>query len=225
MEKGVGRCYLCSSQRELEESHIWPRFAYKEYVASQETGGRFTDLQSLSRHNRQLKKSWMCRSCEQLLNKFETPTAAFLRRINPNSDGPFAYGRYLLPFSVSLSWRVANYYVPQATKGPDTVRGPDVTFISYSKLPREADLDDYVETPPDAVFEVQSASDRWSEVLRKVAEYLKFGVSAVYVFDSEAVRIHCYFPDAPEQILTTADDFVGVGLLSGFRVPVAKFFE
>jgi hypothetical protein len=116
MEKGVGRCYLCSSQRELEESHIWPRFAYKEYVASQETGGRFTDLQSLSRHNRQLKKSWMCRSCEQLLNKFETPTAAFLRRINPNSDGPFAYGRYLLPFSVSLSWRVANYYVPQATK-------------------------------------------------------------------------------------------------------------
>jgi Uma2 family endonuclease len=110
-------------------------------------------------------------------------------------------------------------------QGPDTMRGPDVTFISYSKLPREADLDDYVETPPDAVFEVQSASDRWSEVLRKVAEYLKFGVSAVYVFDSEAVRIHCYFPDAPEQILTTADDFVGVGLLSGFRVPVAKFFE
>lgn len=107
-------------------------------------------------------------------------------------------------------------------QGPDTVRGPDVVFISYAKLPRDADLDDYVEIPPDAVFEVRSPSDRWSEVLGKVAEYLQFGVPAVYVFDPETERVHCYFPD---QILTIADEFAGIGPLAGFRVPVARFFE
>jgi Uma2 family endonuclease len=110
-------------------------------------------------------------------------------------------------------------------QGPDTVRGPDVSFISYTKLSRETDLDNYVEVAPDAVFEVMSASDRWSEVLRKVAEYLQLGVSAVYVFDSQSERVHCYFPDQPEQILTPAEEFVGIGALAGFSAPVAKFFE
>lgn len=110
-------------------------------------------------------------------------------------------------------------------QGPDTVRGPDVVFIGYAKLPRDADLDDYVEIPPDAVFEVRSPSDRWTEVLRKVAEYLQLGVPAVYVFDPEPERIHCYFPDEPERILTITDELAGVGPLAGFRFPVAKFFE
>ncbi|HEX5103439.1 MAG TPA: Uma2 family endonuclease [Pirellulaceae bacterium] len=107
---------------------------------------------------------------------------------------------------------------------PDTVRGPDVTFIGYAKLPRDADLDDYVEIAPDAVFEVRSPSDGWSKILRMVAEYLQLGVLAVYVFDSEMEQVHCYYPDKPEQILTAADELAGVGPLAGFRVPVAKFF-
>lgn len=110
-------------------------------------------------------------------------------------------------------------------QGPDTVRGPDVSFISYAKLPRDAVLDDYVEIAPDAVFEVRSASDRWSEVLRKVNEYLQFGVPAVYVLNPETSRVHCYFQDRPDEILNAADELVGIGPLDGFRVPVAKFFE
>jgi Uma2 family endonuclease len=75
------------------------------------------------------------------------------------------------------------------------------------------------------VFEVRSPSDRWTEILKKAAEYLHFGVAAVYVFDPEPERVHSYFPDQPEQILTAADELAGTGPLSGFRVPVAKFFE
>jgi Uma2 family endonuclease len=110
-------------------------------------------------------------------------------------------------------------------QSPDTVRGPDVAFIGYAKLPRDANLGDYVLIPPDAVFEVRSPGDRWSEILRKVSEYLLFGVPVVYLFDPETECIHCYFSDRPEQILSAADELVGHGVLSGFRVPVAKFFE
>jgi Uma2 family endonuclease len=110
-------------------------------------------------------------------------------------------------------------------QSPDTVRGLDVSFISYAKLPRETDLDDYVEVAPDTVFEVRSASDRWSEVLRKVNEYLQFGVPVVYVLNPETSRVHCYYQDRPDEILDATDELQGIGPLDGFRVLVAKFFE
>ena len=109
-------------------------------------------------------------------------------------------------------------------QNPDTVRGADVLFVGYSKVPLDAEPD-YLTIAPDAVFEVLSPSDRWSEVHRKVTEYLLLGVPAVYVVDPEPRRVHCYYGDRPEEILTAGDEFVGAGLLSGFRVPVARLFD
>jgi Uma2 family endonuclease len=107
---------------------------------------------------------------------------------------------------------------------PDTVRGADVAFVSYAKVAKDASPE-YLTIAPDAVFEVLSPSDRWSEVLRKVAEYLLLGVPGVYVLDPETSRVHCYYQDRPEQILNESDEFTGIGPLAAFRVPVAKFFE
>jgi Uma2 family endonuclease len=110
-------------------------------------------------------------------------------------------------------------------RNPDSVRGPDVSFVSYQKIPSGASLDDYVTVPPDAVFEVRSDNDRWREVLAKVNEYLQFGVPAVYVLNPDTRRVHCYYQDRPNDVLDATDEFVGTGPLAGFRVPVAKFFE
>ena len=108
---------------------------------------------------------------------------------------------------------------------PDTVRGADVSFYSYAKLPENVSLDAYGSIAPDAVFEVLSPSDRWRDTLKKVPEYLLLGTPAFYVVDPERSQVRCYYPDRPEEILSTADEFVGTGPLGGFRVPVAKFFE
>jgi len=110
-------------------------------------------------------------------------------------------------------------------RSPDTVRGPDVAFISFAKIPPGPLPGKYLTVPPDAVFEVLSPSDRRSEVHRKVAEYLDMGVPAVYVFDPEMRRVQCYFADRPDEVLTTADEFTGCGPLTGLKVSVAKFFE
>jgi Uma2 family endonuclease len=109
-------------------------------------------------------------------------------------------------------------------QNPDTVRGPDVSFVSFAKVPADADPA-YLTVAPDAVFEVFSPSDRWREMLFKVSEYLQLGVLAVYVFDPDTNRVHCYFPDRPDEILNSSDELAGVGPLSGWRVPVARFFE
>lgn len=107
---------------------------------------------------------------------------------------------------------------------PDSVRGADVAFIGYSKLPPDSQLDEYLTVAPDAIFEVRSPDDRWREILKKVAEYLQIGTPAFYVVDPEENEIRCYFPDRREQILSLADEFVGCGPLAGLRVP-ARFFE
>jgi Uma2 family endonuclease len=109
-------------------------------------------------------------------------------------------------------------------RNPDSVRGADVGFISFAKIP-PGPLPDYLEIPPDALFEVLSPSNRRGDVHRKVAEYLELGVPAVNVVDPDTSRVHCYFPDRPEEILSPADVFVGVGPLAEFRVSVARFFE
>ena len=107
---------------------------------------------------------------------------------------------------------------------PDTVRGPDVSFVGYAKLPPEADPD-YLAIAPDAVFEVRSPTDRSSELLVKISEYLELGVPAIYVLDPDTSRVHCYYQERADEILNATDEFVGIGPLAGFRVPVAKFFE
>lgn len=61
-------------------------------------------------------------------------------------------------------------------RSPDSVRGPDVAFFSYTRLPKSIKPRPYPDVAPELVFEVLSPDDRWREVLAKVAEYLKAGV-------------------------------------------------
>ena len=108
---------------------------------------------------------------------------------------------------------------------PDTVRGMDVAFISYAKVPPGPLPTSYLTTPPDAIFEVRSPGDRPSEILNKVSEYLDLGVPVVYVLDPGTERVHCYFADRPDEILESSDELVGIGPLAAWRVSVARFFE
>ena len=110
-------------------------------------------------------------------------------------------------------------------RDPDTVRGMDVAFFSFAKVPPGPLPNNYFEIAPDAVFEVRSPSDRWTEIHRKVSEYLTLGAQAVYVLDPDTTTVRCYFPDRPDEVLNSTDELVGIGSLSGFRLPVAKLFE
>jgi Uma2 family endonuclease len=50
---------------------------------------------------------------------------------------------------------------------PDTVRGPDVSFIKNDRLPSRGTRG-FLKDPPDAVIEVLSPDDRPSEMRRKI---------------------------------------------------------
>jgi Uma2 family endonuclease len=109
-------------------------------------------------------------------------------------------------------------------RNPDTVRGPDVSFYSYARLPKGPLPAGYLSVMPDLVVEVLSPDDRWSKVHEKVAEYLNAGVSQVCVLDAKTQTAHVYYPNRPPRTLTEGDELTFPEILGEFRIPVAKLF-
>jgi Uma2 family endonuclease len=110
-------------------------------------------------------------------------------------------------------------------RDPDSVRGPDVAFYSFAKVPRGPLTDGYLQVPPEIVFEVLSPDDRWPKVLAKVVEYLEASVLFVCVVNPRKSTIHLYRPDEPDIILGPDDEFTVPEILGDYRVPVRRFFE
>lgn len=110
-------------------------------------------------------------------------------------------------------------------RGPDTIRGADISFYSYDDVPPGPFPKGYLDKLPRLVVEVMSETDRWKNVLRKVSEYLEAGVPIVCVLEPDTESMYIYYPDKPEEILTAEDNFSVPEVLPGFRVKVKRFFE
>lgn len=110
-------------------------------------------------------------------------------------------------------------------RDPDTVRGADVAYYSFDRVPSGRLPDGYLDISPELVVEVLSPDDRWPNVLQKVAEYLNVGVLFVLVLDPERKTIHVFAHDEPVRILTAADELTLPGVLDDFRVAVNRCFE
>ena len=110
-------------------------------------------------------------------------------------------------------------------RGPDTVRGADICYYSYARLPKGPLAPGYGPEVPELVVEVTSESDRWLEIHEKVAEYLGAGVLMVVVLDPKLQTAHVFGADGPPTTLGSEDELVLPGILDGFRVRVGRFFE
>ncbi len=112
------------------------------------------------------------------------------------------------------------------SRDPDTLRGADLAYYSFDRVPPGPLPNTYLEVAPDLVVEVRSHDQRWSSLLEKVGEYLSVGVRAAVVLDPGTASIHLFRPEsAPEQFrgdeeLTIVDIFG-----EQFRVRAAAFFE
>ena len=105
---------------------------------------------------------------------------------------------------------------------PGTLRGPDVAFYSYARLPRGPLPAEY---GPELVLEVLSPDDRWPKVLARAAEYLEAGVSYVGVLDPDERIFPLYCADYFDRILHADDAFTLSEILDEFHVRVGQFFE
>lgn len=110
-------------------------------------------------------------------------------------------------------------------RDPDTVRGADVMFHSYDRIPKGAEIVQYPTVSPNVVFEVRSPSDRWPDIHEKVTEYLQAGVDCVVVLDPEDQTARLFYTDRGNETLTADDELTLPAPLDGFRERVSRFFE
>lgn len=94
-------------------------------------------------------------------------------------------------------------------RNPDTLRGPDLFYVSQERLAgRPLPEGVPVDLVPNLCIEVLSPSDRRGDVLTKVAEYLKAGVSEVWVVDPEYALVQLFRDDAPDRQYTVEETLV-----------------
>ena len=110
-------------------------------------------------------------------------------------------------------------------RNPDTVRGADVGFISYDKVPRGPLPDGFLPAPPDLVVEVRSPTDRWKDIMKKVIEYLDAGVTVVCVLDPTTETARICRSDRDEEQLKNGDPLTFEDVLPGFSAPLKQLFE
>ena len=108
---------------------------------------------------------------------------------------------------------------------PDTVRAPDVAFISRERLEEIGETDGYWPGAPDLVVEVISPNDRYTEVEEKVAEWLEAGAGMVIVVNPRrrSVRVHRSLSDVID--LAEGDVIDGADVVPGWTLPISEIFE
>jgi Uma2 family endonuclease len=108
-------------------------------------------------------------------------------------------------------------------RDPDTVRAPDVAFITAVRsglIPSRG----YAELAPDIVAEVLSPDDAAAEVLAKVADWLAAGTKLVWVVDPQLTEVRVYRADGSLSMLGSDQSLDGEDTLPGFRCPVSQIF-
>jgi Uma2 family endonuclease len=110
-------------------------------------------------------------------------------------------------------------------RGPDTVRGADVAYCSYDRIPKGPLPDRYFDIVPELIIEVRSPSDGWPKVFQKASEYLAAGVSVVVVLDDQRRSAHVLGADGTARMLAGDEELTIPEILGDFRVAVRRFFE
>jgi Uma2 family endonuclease len=106
---------------------------------------------------------------------------------------------------------------------PDTVRAPDVAFVSHSRLKGLADHPGYLPLAPDVVAEVVSPSDSSSDVEEKALGWLSAGVAVVLVVDPQTKTIRDY--RSAHEIHVYAEGKIDLGaVISGYHLDVSELF-
>jgi len=78
------------------------------------------------------------------------------------------------------------------SSNPDTVRAPDVAFISHARLNEIGKVRSFFPGPPDLAVEVISPGDTYSEVQEKVFDWLEAGTRMVVVVDPRKRAVTVY---------------------------------
>ena len=120
--------------------------------------------------------------------------------------------------------QLGNVYTESGYKlesDPDTVLGPDVSFLSKERLNQAED--GYYDGPPDLAVEVLSPGDRKGYVERKLALWLETGTRSIWLVNPRRRTVEVVSSMSDRRTLYETDELVD-DTVPGFRVKVSEIF-
>ena len=104
---------------------------------------------------------------------------------------------------------------------PDTVRAPDVAFVSY---PRAGQIPGrgYAPFAPDLAVEILSPNDRFGELLAKIGQLLTAGTRLVWVINPSRAQAVVYRANGDVEIIGRDGVLDGEDVLPGFHCTIAE---
>ncbi len=108
---------------------------------------------------------------------------------------------------------------------PDTVRAPDVAFVSRARLLASVQGSGYHQGEPDLAVEIISPHDRYTEVEEKVAMWLAHGTRMVIVVNPRSQTLTTHRSATDVRHLVATDLLEGADVVPGWRVPVRDLFQ
>ncbi|BDA72131.1 hypothetical protein RIVM261_006250 [Rivularia sp. IAM M-261] len=109
-------------------------------------------------------------------------------------------------------------------QGQDWAPVPDLTYISYTRLPRSWRRNEACPVPPELVIEIISPDQTMEDFEEKAKDYFAAGVSRVWVVDPEKIIIRAFFSAQSSQVYT--DELtITDNLLPGLTLTVKQIFE
>ena len=164
-------------------------------------------------------------TAEDLLKPGVPERADLVRGILVVHEPPgFRHGEITVRLTIALGTYVDTGHLGRVVAGdagfklqsdPDTVRGADIAFVSWERMPQQSPVG-FPPLGPDLVVEVLSPGDRPGETLAKIADWLSAGTRLVWVIDPDRRLARIYRQDGSESIFGEADTLQGEDILPGF---------
>jgi len=153
-----------------------------------------------------------------------------LRRMTPAGS---QHGR----IAVRITWRLARHveenqlgtvYAAETgfrlSSNPDTVRAPDVAFVSRDRIEAIGEIEGFWPEAPALAVEVISPGDSYADVEEKVFDWLDAGTKMVVVINPRQRSATVY--KSPTDIAALAESEVlnGGDVVPGFELAVREIF-
>jgi len=118
-------------------------------------------------------------------------------------------------------------------RGPDTVYCPPISYFATGSRWEEMDRI-ITSTQPALVIEIASSQDRSQNLTQRVPDYLEWGVTVVWVIDTESQQVSVHTAEGTVNFPGDGQLEASAGwashrnqtpVLAGFRFPVIEFFR
>jgi Uma2 family endonuclease len=110
-------------------------------------------------------------------------------------------------------------------RNPDTVRGPDVSYVRPERIPATGVPEGFWELAPDLAVEIVSPSETADEVREKVRDYLSAGTAQVWTVYPRTREVVVHTPDGLSRTYDEDATLSFPDFLPGFVCTVAELFE